>query len=283
MRARLVLLLGLAPLARASDCNKNKHCSDDEFCYSTTSGGACSNKNCACEACDGFGQPGFGSSDENCDRYESRCSYACDGSDYPATAPAPAAPSHDSEIAAWAALAPRGVREAWEKAGLDFGQQLREAFSGSSDAEELAEMSVAVASDVDEASRSERANVRARGVGGIHDENAQRWWGLERTTYLTRDLLDVLAQVDALDGRHGDSVLLADAMRRVAELVSTPPGDSEIEQRIDAAWTAIDAYGGSLPAAEEAADPHDQPGLWLAATLGRITDISRRVYDALTP
>lgn len=152
-----------------------------------------------------------------------------------------------------------------------------------SDAEELAEMSVAVASDVDEASRSERANVRARGVGGIHDENAQRWWGLERTTYLTRDLLDVLAQVDSLDGRHGDSVLLADAMRRVAELVSTPPGDSEVEQRIDAAWTAIDAYGGSLPAAEEAADPHDQPGLWLAATLGRITDISRRVYDALTP
>ena len=34
--------------------NKSKHCSDDEFCYSTTSGGACSNKNCACEACDGF-------------------------------------------------------------------------------------------------------------------------------------------------------------------------------------------------------------------------------------
>ena len=52
-------------------------------------------------------------------------------------APAPAAPTHDSEIAAWAALAPRGVREAWEKAGLDFGQQLREAFSGSSDATEL--------------------------------------------------------------------------------------------------------------------------------------------------
>ena len=52
-------------------------------------------------------------------------------------APAPAAPTHDSEIAAWAALAPRGVREAWERAGLDFGQQLREAFSGSSDAEEL--------------------------------------------------------------------------------------------------------------------------------------------------
>ena len=83
-----LLLLCVAGFCNAG-CNKNKHCSDDEFCYSTNSGGACSNKNCACEACDGFGQPGFGSSDENCDRYESRCSYACDGSDYPATAPAP--------------------------------------------------------------------------------------------------------------------------------------------------------------------------------------------------
>ena len=59
------------------------------------------------------------------------------GDDDDGVAPAPAAPTHDSEIAAWAALAPRGVREAWEKAGLDFGQQLREAFSGSSDATEL--------------------------------------------------------------------------------------------------------------------------------------------------
>ena len=59
------------------------------------------------------------------------------GDDDDGVAPAPAAPTHDSEIAAWAALAPRGVREAWEKADLDFGQQLREAFSGSSDATEL--------------------------------------------------------------------------------------------------------------------------------------------------
>ena len=36
MRARLVLLLGLAPLARASDCNKNKHCASGEFCYSSS-------------------------------------------------------------------------------------------------------------------------------------------------------------------------------------------------------------------------------------------------------
>ena len=89
MKPLLLCVAGCLLQGAAAGCNKNKHCSDDEFCYSTTSGGACSNKNCACEACDGFGQPGFGSSDENCDRYESRCTYACDGSDYPATAPAP--------------------------------------------------------------------------------------------------------------------------------------------------------------------------------------------------
>ena len=79
MKPLLLCVAGCLLQGAAAGCNKNKHCSDDEFCYSTTSGGACSNKNCACEACDGFGQPGFGSSDENCDRYESRCSYACDG------------------------------------------------------------------------------------------------------------------------------------------------------------------------------------------------------------
>ena len=89
MKPLLLCVAGCLLRGAAAGCNKNKHCSDDEFCYSTTSGGACSNKNCACEACDGFGQPGFGSSDENCDRYESRCTYACNGSDYPATAPAP--------------------------------------------------------------------------------------------------------------------------------------------------------------------------------------------------
>lgn len=149
------------------------------------------------------------------------------------------------------------------------------------DGDALAELVVAVAADVDEASRSERANIRARGVGGVHDENAQRWWGLERAAYLTRDLLDVLGQHERLDERHGDPALLDAAMRRVAELMATPPADDEMTTRVDAAWQAIDAYAESLPAPDGTSDAHDQPGLWLAATLGRITDISRRVSDAL--
>ncbi|MFS0868118.1 FUSC family protein [Microbacterium sp. 179-B 1A2 NHS] len=145
----------------------------------------------------------------------------------------------------------------------------------------LAEMSTAVADDVDEASRSERANVRARGLGGVRDENSQRWWGLERTTYLARDLLDVLAQQNELDERHGDLAAFAEALRRVADLVATPPGDSDIKGRTDAAWQAVEAYGRTLPVPRDATDTHDRPGLWIVGALGRIIDISRRVYDAL--
>lgn len=149
------------------------------------------------------------------------------------------------------------------------------------DGEGLAELSAAVSADVDEASRSERANVRARGLGGVHDENSQRWWGLERTTYLVRDLLDVLAHHEKLDSRHGDPAALAEVLRRVAELVATPPGDADITERTDAAWQAVEEYGRTLPVPGDAADTHGQPGLWIAGTLSRIIDISRRVYAAL--
>ena len=67
-----------------------------------------------------------------------------------------------------------------------------------------------------------------------------------------------------------------------AELVATPPGDDEVETRMDAAWRAIDAYAASLPEPGTASDNHDQPGWWLAASLGRMTDVSRRVYRALS-
>ena len=77
MRARLVLLLGLAPLARASDCNKNKHCAGGEFCYSS-SDSACSNRNCDCKACASYGgAPGFSASGQNCERYENICGGDC--------------------------------------------------------------------------------------------------------------------------------------------------------------------------------------------------------------
>ena len=83
MRAPLILLLGLAPLARAGDCNKNKHCSSGEFCWS--SGNSCSNMNCDCKSCSSYGgTPGFSSGSQNCDRYENIC-----GGDCTASAPAP--------------------------------------------------------------------------------------------------------------------------------------------------------------------------------------------------
>ena len=89
MRAPLILLLGLAPLARAGDCNKNKHCEgDDEFCYSS-SDSECSNRNCDCKACSSYGgKPGFSANGQNCDRYENVC-----GGDCTASAPTPAPPT----------------------------------------------------------------------------------------------------------------------------------------------------------------------------------------------
>ena len=88
MRAPLILLLGLAPLARAGDCNKNKHCASDEFCYSS-SDSECSNRNCDCKACSSYGgKPGFSANGQNCDRYENVC-----GGDCTASAPTPAPPT----------------------------------------------------------------------------------------------------------------------------------------------------------------------------------------------
>ena len=92
MRAPLILLLGLAPLARAGDdCNKNKHCDSDEFCYSS-SDAACSNRNCDCKACSSYGgAPGFSASGQNCERYENICGGDLDITivDLDATADAP--------------------------------------------------------------------------------------------------------------------------------------------------------------------------------------------------
>ena len=42
MKPLLLCVAGCLLRGAAAGCNKNKHCSDDEFCYSTTSGGACS-------------------------------------------------------------------------------------------------------------------------------------------------------------------------------------------------------------------------------------------------
>ena len=114
MRAPLILLLGLAPLARAGDCNKNKHCDSDEFCYSS-SDAACSNRNCDCKACSSYGgKPGFSANGQNCDRYENVCGGDCTAS-APAPAPAPNPPtdcdSPETESECRAAVAAAGLSE----------------------------------------------------------------------------------------------------------------------------------------------------------------------------
>ncbi len=84
-----IAVLGCPLPAAADTCNKNKHCEDDEFCNCDTNGGSCKNRLSQCQTCASVGQPSFATGTDTCDRYESACGYNCDGSDYPATAPAP--------------------------------------------------------------------------------------------------------------------------------------------------------------------------------------------------
>ena len=79
MRAPLILLLGLVASGLAGSCNKNKHCSSGEFCWS--SGNSCSNMNCDCKSCSSYGgTPGFSSGSQNCQRYENICGGDCTAS-----------------------------------------------------------------------------------------------------------------------------------------------------------------------------------------------------------
>ena len=84
-----IAVLGCPLPAAADTCNKNKHCEDDEFCNCDTNGGSCKNRLSQCQTCASVGQPSFATGTDTCERYESACGYNCDGSDYPATAPAP--------------------------------------------------------------------------------------------------------------------------------------------------------------------------------------------------
>ena len=84
-----IAVLGCPLPAAADTCNKNKHCENDEFCNCDTNGGSCKNRLSQCQTCASVGQPSFATGTDTCERYESACGYNCDGSDYPATAPAP--------------------------------------------------------------------------------------------------------------------------------------------------------------------------------------------------
>ncbi|SFI68829.1 MULTISPECIES: FUSC family protein [Microbacterium] len=138
----------------------------------------------------------------------------------------------------------------------------------------LAERAAAVADDVHEAARSRRANPRARRLDDLHDENARRWWALERSTFLTRDVADMLAHQTALREMDSESArLLVEALRRTADVVATPLGNPAAADRLGAAERAIDGFTETLPPAHRVSSM--RPELAVAAALGRIIEISR--------
>ena len=143
---------------------------------------------------------------------------------------------------------------------------------------ELGDTISAVGDEVREAEESSRGNPRGRRVrGAVQQENAQRMSALERTSFLTRDLVDLLLRMQE---RHSPSLespqreILAAAIHRVADIIGTPVGADEAPDRLDAASAAVDAFQQTIdqrPAsASESADD-----LAVLVCLRRIIDASR--------
>ncbi|TQK18690.1 hypothetical protein FBY40_1179 [Microbacterium sp. SLBN-154] len=103
--------------------------------------------------------------------------------------------------------------------------------------------------EVREADESLRGNPRGRRHRAEQRENLQRMRALERIAFYSRDLADVLYALD----REEDAAVgletraaLADAIRRCADLVATPIGDSSASARLADADRAVEAYADAL-------------------------------------
>lgn len=145
-----------------------------------------------------------------------------------------------------------------------------DAASLNQDSDALATLSTAVSADVQEAERSRRGNPRARRLGDAPQLNSRRWWALERSTFFTRDLADLLAShPDLAAGSAADRGLLADALRRAADVVATAPGADDAADRLAVAAESVKRYTARV------AREDGGPALAVAASLGRLTEISR--------
>lgn len=105
--------------------------------------------------------------------------------------------------------------------------------------------------EVHEADESLRGNPRGRRRRAEKVENLQRLRALERTAFYSRDLADVLYALDI----EGDAAVgleargaLAEAIRRCADLVATPVGDTASSTRVADADRAVEAYADALTA-----------------------------------
>lgn len=145
----------------------------------------------------------------------------------------------------------------------------------------LDETGSAVITDVQEADESARANPRRRRHRHEQDENDRRLGALERTAFLSRELVDLLQDVDRLlEGRHRDRAseirsALAEAIRRVAAVVATPLGDSAAPAQLSEATEAVSVYADALDGAGYGTRRDVAPATAVELTLRRLIDVAR--------
>ncbi|GAA5097072.1 hypothetical protein GCM10025760_30790 [Microbacterium yannicii] len=136
----------------------------------------------------------------------------------------------------------------------------------------------AVTEVVDEADESARANPRRRRHQEEREENARRMAALERTAFLTRELIDLLVGLQASDDVASTDTVrerLAHAIRESADLIATPLGDPGASDRFRGASEALAEYQSALgtPAAGRRTEP--AAGAAVELCLRRIIDVTR--------
>lgn len=143
---------------------------------------------------------------------------------------------------------------------------------------ELSDRISAVSADVSEADESSRANPRRRRQAHVQEENAHRLSALERTAFLTRDLVDLLEELQSSDDGGVVSAVrdeLTEAIRRVATLVATPLGHPEGPARLEEASRAFEAYERALGMPRPGGRSDVATGAAIELCLRRIIDVSR--------
>jgi uncharacterized membrane protein YgaE (UPF0421/DUF939 family) len=142
----------------------------------------------------------------------------------------------------------------------------------------LAETRAAVNADVEEAEESALANPRRRRHHDEREENARRMAALERTAFLTRDLIDLLLELRADDDVSLTPAVrneLAHAIRKTADLVATPLGDDAAPDRLRDAGRALSTYQRALAAPVPGSRADVAAGAAVELCLRRIIDVSR--------
>ncbi|WP_019181561.1 FUSC family protein [Microbacterium yannicii] len=153
--------------------------------------------------------------------------------------------------------------------------------------DDLSATIAAVGDEVHEAEESRRGNPRRRRrvaeQNAVQDENAHRLAALERVSFLTRDLVDLLLSIESRGGSSLESpyrALLVIAITRAADVVATPIGADEAPDRLDAATAAVDGCQRALDAEGRATASAVADDMAVTVCLRRIVDASRPFVES---